>query len=207
MEPFRAFVGDMLPSSQRTTGFATQSFFIGIGAIVASFLPYIFTNWFGVANTVEEGVIPLSVKLAFYIGAGTFFPAVLWIVISTKEYSPEELESFDRESKDCQENKRTTIDPSPVEARVFYKNSIYWMMTGIAITFAVTYWDIAKEVYIFGVGGLVFGIIQIITGMLTSAGKTNNALVEVLNDLFKMPDTMRQLAWVQFFSWFALFSM
>ena len=81
------------------------------------------------------------------------------------------------------------------------------MMTGIAITFAVTYWDIAKEVYIFGVGGLVFGIIQVITGMLTSAGKTNNALVEVLNDLFKMPDTMRQLAWVQFFSWFALFSM
>lgn len=81
------------------------------------------------------------------------------------------------------------------------------MMAGIAITFAETYRDIAKEVYIFGVGGLVFGIIQIITGMLTSARKTNNALVEVLNDLFKMPDTMRQLAWVQFFSWFALFSM
>ena len=72
MEPFRAFVGDMLPSSQRTTGFATQSFFIGIGAIVASFLPYIFTNWLCIANTVEEAVIPLSVKLAFYRGRYVF---------------------------------------------------------------------------------------------------------------------------------------
>ena len=39
MEPFRAFVGDMLPSEQRTRGFATQSFFIGTGAVIASFSP------------------------------------------------------------------------------------------------------------------------------------------------------------------------
>ena len=58
MEPFRAFVGDNLPSEQRTMGFAMQSFFIGTGAVVASALPYILTNWFGVPNTAEEGVIP-----------------------------------------------------------------------------------------------------------------------------------------------------
>ena len=34
MEPFRAFVGDNLPSEQRTIGFAMQSFFIGTGAVV-----------------------------------------------------------------------------------------------------------------------------------------------------------------------------
>ncbi len=68
MEPFRAFVGDNLPSEQRTKGFAMQSFFIGTGAIIASFLPYAMTNWFGIENTAPEGIIPSSVKWSFYIG-------------------------------------------------------------------------------------------------------------------------------------------
>jgi maltose/moltooligosaccharide transporter len=62
MEPFRAFVGDMLPNEQRTSGFAMQSFFIGIGAVVASLLPYLFTNVFGVSNTAPEGEIPESLR-------------------------------------------------------------------------------------------------------------------------------------------------
>lgn len=69
MEPFRAFVGDKLPPSQRTQGFALQSFFIGCGAIVASFLPWIFTNWFNISNTADPGVVPDSVRYSFYIGA------------------------------------------------------------------------------------------------------------------------------------------
>ena len=55
MEPFRALVADLLPSEQRTTGFAVQSFFIGTGAVIASALPYIFTNWIGVSNTAPKG--------------------------------------------------------------------------------------------------------------------------------------------------------
>ncbi len=55
MEPFRAFVGDMLPPNQRTIGFSMQSFFIGTGAVVASALPYIMTNWFGISNTAPDG--------------------------------------------------------------------------------------------------------------------------------------------------------
>src|SRR6266496_5451241 len=62
MEPFRAFVGDKLPASQRTGGFAMQTFFIGLGAVIASLLPYIFTNVLKLANTAPEGVIPDSVK-------------------------------------------------------------------------------------------------------------------------------------------------
>ncbi len=97
MEPFRAFVGDMLSSEQRTRGFAMQSFFIGTGAVVASALPYILTNWFNVSTEPAAGkLIPLNVKLAFYIGAGVFFLAVLWTIIRTKEYSPAELEEFDK---------------------------------------------------------------------------------------------------------------
>ena len=72
MEPFRAFVGDKLPSSQRTSGFAMQTFFIGIGAVVASLLPYFFTNMLGIKNTAAAGVIPDSVKYSFTIGCRFF---------------------------------------------------------------------------------------------------------------------------------------
>ena len=62
MEPFRPFVGDMLPNEQRTSGFAMQSFFIGLGAVIASALPYVFTNWFGVSNVASERD-PLQIRL------------------------------------------------------------------------------------------------------------------------------------------------
>ena len=88
MEPFRAFVGDMLPKKQRATGYAMQSFFIGIGAVVASSLPWIMTNWFNISNVAAEGELPDSVKFAFYAGGLIFLLAVLWTIYSTKEYSP-----------------------------------------------------------------------------------------------------------------------
>lgn len=138
MEPFRAFVGDMLPSEQRTQGFAMQSFFIGTGAVVASALPYIMCNIFGVSNTAPEGHIPPSVKYSFYMGACAFFFAVLWTVTSTREYSPQQLSEFSGES---------------------------------------------------------FG------------EKSDGGFKEILVDFTRMPRTMIQLAFVQFFSWFALFAM
>ncbi|MFK8007392.1 MAG: MFS transporter, partial [Saprospiraceae bacterium] len=98
MEPFRAFVGDMLPNEQRTSGFAMQSFFIGIGAVVASALPYIFTNWFGMSNTAEDGVISDSVRWSFYAGGFAYFLAVMWTVFNTKEYPPDDLEKFRKEN-------------------------------------------------------------------------------------------------------------
>jgi maltose/moltooligosaccharide transporter len=100
MEPFRAFVGDMLPSKQRTTGFAMQSFFIGIGAVIGGFLPWILANWFNVPSVPEEGkLIPFNLKLSFYIGGAVLLLAVLWTIITTKEYSPEELEEFEQGEK------------------------------------------------------------------------------------------------------------
>ncbi len=97
MEPFRAFVGDKLPSSQRTTGFATQTFFIGLGAVIASLLPYIFTNWFNISNTAPEGVISDSVRYSFYIGAVVFLVSVLWTVFTTTEFPPDDIESWEQE--------------------------------------------------------------------------------------------------------------
>jgi maltose/moltooligosaccharide transporter len=97
MEPFRAFVGDKLTSEQRTTGFATQTFFIGLGAVIASLLPYIFTNVFNISNTAPAGQIGDSVKYSFYIGAVVFFLSVLWTVIASDELPPENIEEWKQE--------------------------------------------------------------------------------------------------------------
>jgi maltose/moltooligosaccharide transporter len=97
MEPFRAFVGDKLPSSQRTSGFAMQTFFIGIGAVVASLLPYFFTNVLGISNTAPAGIIPDSVKYSFYIGAVVFLGSVLWTVLTTSEFPPEDIKTWEEE--------------------------------------------------------------------------------------------------------------
>lgn len=97
MEPFRAFVGDKLPPLQRTTGFAMQTFFIGLGAVIASLLPYIFTNYFDISNTAPKGVIPPSVKYSFYIGGAVFLFAVMWTVFTTKEFPPDDIKKWEEE--------------------------------------------------------------------------------------------------------------
>lgn len=132
MEPFRALVADKLPSEQRTLGFSVQTFLIGIGAVIGAVLPFVLTNWFGMSNTpqVEGGVAP-NVKLAFYIGAAVLLFCVVWTVVKTKEYPPEEGE----------------------------------------------------------------------------LKKKDGGFLEIFKDFGKMPKTMVQLGVVQFFSWFALFSM
>jgi maltose/moltooligosaccharide transporter len=147
MEPFRAFVGDMLPERQRTAGFAMQTFFIGIGAVIASALPYVMTNAFGISNTAPAGIVPDSVKLSFYLGGAVFLAAVLWTVFRTPEYSPDELAEFDA--------------ARPPEHTA---------------------------------GG-------------DSRSGSRSALAQIVHDLIYMPRVMRQLAVVQFFSWFALFAM
>ncbi|GAA4351936.1 hypothetical protein GCM10023185_11060 [Hymenobacter saemangeumensis] len=138
MEPFRAFVGDKLPAEQRTSGFAMQSFFIGVGSVIAALLPWIFTNWFHLSNTAPSGEIPPSVKWSFYMGAGAFLLAVMYTVFTTKEFPPENIEEFRKENAQI----------------------------GI--------WDGLKESFL---------------------------------GIFSMPKAMRQLAIVQFFTWFALFAM
>ncbi len=95
MEPFRAFVADLLPEGQRTSGFAMQSCFIGLGAVVASMLPFMLTNFFHMHQAAGDSrAIPSVVRLSFYIGAIAFITAVLWTVITTKEYPPQDMEAF-----------------------------------------------------------------------------------------------------------------
>jgi maltose/moltooligosaccharide transporter len=207
MEPFRAFVGDMLPDEQRTAGFAMQSFFIGIGAVVSSILPYLLTK-FGIANEAPPGVIPDSVKISFYIGAAVFFLSVAYTVFTIKEYSPAELKSF--ESIEQQQVDHSIIT---TPAKSFYNKGLVWLIIGAVLTFLLYYYNtqhtdapFEKELYVLTLGIASFGIVQLVAGLFWS-GKKKNGLVEVVNDLYGMPDTMKQLAVVQFFTWFALFAM
>ncbi len=139
MEPFRAFVADLLPEEQRTSGFAMQSLFIGLGAVVASALPWLLTKFLHINYTSSAGSIPATVRISFYVGAVAFLGAVLWTILTTKEDPPDDLEEFQRSKSE-------------------------------------------------------------------GSGLLHNAR-EILDSVARMPATMRQLAWVQIFTWLGLFCM
>jgi len=94
MEPFRALVADKLPNEQRTLGFSVQTTLIGIGAIIASMLTFILAEWFGVSKTDAAGGVPDNVIYSFYIGAVVLLGAIIWTVVTTKEYSPSQLKDY-----------------------------------------------------------------------------------------------------------------
>lgn len=208
MEPFRAFVGDNLPKSQRTQGYAMQSFFIGIGAVVASALPYILTHFFDVANTAPAGEIADSVRYAFYFGGTVLLLAVSWTVVSSREYSPEELAAFNAKQVDAEDE---TL--ARTRTRKDYQfASFVWMGLGALLTLAIWAQHLDKQLYILSLGIFAFGPLQLYCalrlGNSQPAERNKLGMVfSVVDDLFHMPKAMHQLAIVQFFSWFALFAM
>ena len=208
MEPFRAFVGDMLPPEQRNRGFAMQSFFIGTGSVVASMLPWLLTNAFNVANIAPEGQVPPSVKMAFLIGGVVFFFAVLWTVLRSREYTPEQLREFEELEKGAERVAHDHKASELLPYKRFSKPSSLWIVLGAFLTFLVYRYDfIRSDLYILTIGFILFGLIQLIAGSLIKRKITNNGFVIVINDLFRMPKTMGQLAVVQFFSWVGLFTL
>lgn len=208
MEPFRAFVGDMLPPEQRNTGFATQSFLIGTGSVIASMLPWILTTLMGVSNEAPEGIVPPSVRISFLLGGIVFFSAVLWTVIRTREYSPEQLKRYEEMEKGAERVAQDHKTGDILPYQKFSKPAVLWIALGAVLTTLVYRYDfISWQLYILTVGFMLFGFIQLLAGYLIKNNKKKNGFVVVINDLFRMPKTMGQLAIVQFFSWVALFSM
>lgn len=225
MEPFRAFVGDNLPDRQRTRGYAMQSFFIGVGAVIAGALPWVMTNWMGLSNVAPEGEIPETVQWAFYIGGAALLLAVMWTVFKTKEYSPEQLAGFEKARHEALGIERREHHTIERRVRQFFRGGAVWIMAGVAVAYLVFIFraagedpqsslltwlgdiEFSQELYV--LAGLIaaFGVIQIIAGIMRGGGNDKNGFMEVVNDLFAMPKTMRQLAVVQFFSWFAMFAM
>lgn len=210
MEPFRAFVGDNLSEKQRTLGFAMQSFFIGLGAVVGSALPYVFSNWFNIENTAPAGIVPPSVKWSFYVGGIVFLLAVIWTVVKSKEYSPEELEAFENAKKDSLKITEDSNEEGCTEKRQF---NIGLILSLIGLIASYYVHDVNsksqnshKELYILSVGILIAGVLFALVSQLRK-NNIRNGFTIIITDLLNMPKTMKQLAWVQFFSWFALFAM
>lgn len=207
MEPFRAFVGDMLPSEQRTKGFAMQSFFIGIGAVVGSALPYILANWFNLSNEpMGDSPIPPTVKWSFYCGGIAFLAAVLVTIFTTKEYSPEQLKEFESFEKETIKVGHDENYGREISAKKFFMSGLYFLIAGVIVASCVWFFYLAQEIYILGGILVLFALIFFLVSAMRKSNKKNGA-VEIMSDLLNMPKTMGQLAIVQFFTWLALFSM
>jgi maltose/moltooligosaccharide transporter len=191
MEPFRAFVGDMTPRSQRAQGFALQTWFIGAGAVIGSLAPALLTA-LGVANTAPAGAVPPSVKLSFAIGAVAILLAVGWTVWRVQEYSPEDMEGF-------------AGAESAIEAQqlVYPARGLMWIASGALLLAGVAAFELDKQLFVLGGGLVVFGAIQ----LWVRARRSSGALAHVVSDLAQMPKTMKRLALAQFFTWIALFVM
>jgi maltose/moltooligosaccharide transporter len=201
MEPFRAFVGDLLPPAQRTTGFAMQSFFIGVGAIVASNLPAIMSDWLHINNTPEAGeAVADTVKYSFYAGGIVLLGAVMWTVFTTKEYPPD-VKSTQRTGE------RRKIDEEDYHRQKFNYTGFSALSVGLLGTVAVFMLGYEKELYVLTVGAVVFGIIHFLSALCIRMGRSDLGMVHMVKDFHGMPPTMVRLAIVQFFTWFALFAM
>ncbi|EEF60607.1 MFS transporter [Pedosphaera parvula] len=202
MEPMRAFVGDMLSDEQRTQGFAVQTFFIGAASIVGSLLPYILTNWLKIPNTAEVGLIPPSVRWAFYVGGIIYISAVLWTIFTTKEYSPAEMEAFSAHETNpaAKEQNELTLNTGKYNASGFVLLS-----AGLILTYLVKHFAWDRALYILSFGIAVYGALQLTAAQLFKSGM-KRGLVEIIYDLNNMPGTMRQLAVVTMFTWFAMFA-
>ena len=183
MEPFRAFVADKLPDEQRTSGFVMQSFFIGIGAAIANALPEILRRC-GITGNAANGV-PLSVQYAFRLGAVVFLLAVIWTVLTSKEYPPEDLDAFKRKKA-----QGAGFEIQPVFLIVgALLGAALGVGRGLLVEHHLTMWHV-----------LAGAVIGLAIGAVLSGPHVAPAIKE-------MPATMKQLAVVQFFSWLGLFCM
>lgn len=203
MEPFRALVGDMLPERQRTVAFSLQTFFIGIGAVLGSALPWIVSNGFGVSNTAPAGEIPASLKVAFHMGGGLFLAAVMWTVWRTREYPPEALAAFDA----ARPAARAAAESPPRCPDKYRNGGLFTAAVAALGGYLILRFGLDRQLYIMAAAFLAFGLLQLAVGYLGRMGRSENGVYEVVHDLFHMPRVMKQLACVQFFSWFALFCL
>ena len=198
-EPFRALVADTLPAEQRTTGFAVQVFFIGLGAVIASALPWVLTNWFGLDGIGEPGVLPQSVRMSFYIGGAGLLGAVLWTVFTTRERPPAAL---DRGAGPISHGV-----PSAEGTATLVRSGLGWLLAGAGIAGLAAWLGWEREIYLLAGIAAAFGLAQLAAVRMRKGGRTALGLFEIVEDILHMPRVLQRLAIVQFFTWFGLFAM
>ncbi|WP_353228779.1 MFS transporter [Novosphingobium sp.] len=197
MEPFRAFVGDMLNPSQHALGYAVQTAFIGSGAVIGSLFPFALAH-FGVANVVAGGGIPDTVRISLQLGAVILFAAVGWTVLTTREYSPDEMAVFHPE---------TATATAPDLTRQPLARAAMWIVAGLATAAVVAHFGLRKEVLLLAMCLIVYGTGLLVAIMRARQGHAPGMFSTILGELAQMPKLMQQLALVQFFTWSALFIM
>lgn len=212
MEPFRAFVGDNLNAKQKTVGYAAQGVMIGIGGFVGSKLP----DWLspGEAVATAEG-IPEHVKLAFFVGAGLLLASVLMTVLFSKEYSSEQLASFEADDQsELANERRAELDKPDAQPRTFWILALGFLLAGLlCLVFMLTSDVLADPEYLnakrsFAIFiGLLFVSAALFGYNAIQGAKRNGMIDNVMADLVAMPTVMKRLAAVQFTSWFAFFIM
>ena len=201
MEPFRAFVGDMLRRDQHTAGYAVQTAFIGAGAVVGSLFPYLLDH-LGVANEASGGAIPDTVRYSFRAGALILLVAVGWTIVTTREYSPQEQARFAEPADDegAQATMAALAKRSPI-------GGLGWITGGGLVALGVRLFVLEKEVYLLGALLAIYGLALIVASAMARAGRKASLLTGIVGDFAGMPPVMKRLAFVQFFSWSALFIM
>ncbi|MEQ7873003.1 MFS transporter [Sphingomonas sp. ASV193] len=201
MEPFRAFVGDMLPRDQHTPGYTVQTAFIGAGAVVGSIFPYLLDH-LGVSNDAAAGSIPATVRYSFWFGGLALLASVLWTILSTREYSPEEMARFADEDGvgEAAPTMRLLAARTPL-------SSLPWIAAGALVAFVTREAGLQKEVYLLAGLLVAYGVASMIAISLARSGRENSLLANIVGDFSGMPAIMKKLALVQFFTWSALYIM
>jgi maltose/moltooligosaccharide transporter len=201
MEPFRAFVGDMLRKDQHTAGYALQTAFIGAGAVIGSIFPYLLSQ-LGVSSSAAAGAlaaVPDTVRYSFWFGGAALLLTVLWTLGTVREYSPDQMAAFGERTESA----------APIRALATrgFASGIAWIAAGVGVIVAVPELGLQKEVYLLGALLALYGAASILAIALARGHNPDNTLSAIIADFSGMPDVMKRLALVQFFSWSALFIM
>jgi len=199
MEPFRALIADSVPEEQRNSAYATQVGFIGAGAVIASILPWLLTNAFGIPNVAPPGLLPPSVRIAFAIGALGLLVSVGTTVVTTPERPPGQLAG--------EQGKLARAEWASNSFSSLIRHGATWMIAGAALALATLLEGYRRELYLIAALGITLGAGQWATAWSARNGDRPTGLLEVVDDVIHMPPVLRRLGLVQFFTWFGLFAM
>ncbi len=193
MGPYRAFVADQLSSEQRASGYVAYMFFASVGAVVGSLLPWMFAQ-LGASTEAPAGGISDAVKYAFGVGAALMIVAVCGSAFTSREYPPDVLEKFDGPAAE------PLTESSPSRMR---RHAAVWIGFGVLGFFIARLAGLSLAPYVLVVAAFAYGLF-----LLAASGmRSENAFTAILRELESMSASMRWLALVQFFSWFALFAI
>lgn len=197
MQPFRALGADLLLSGQRTTGFAMQVAFIGAGAVLASAMPWMLANWFGVPSVASAGALPPAVRLAFQLGAAVLIVTVGWTVWRTKEPSVASPAATPARFGEGREGRDLPGG----------RSGYNWLLGGAALAAAAAGLDLRREVHLLAALAVAYGVARIAGARRRRRGRPLTGALEIVDDIASLPSALRRLALTQFLTWFGLFAM